>query len=1299
MEAGTILDSRFRIQARAGEGGMGIVYRAEELSTGKSVAIKVMHNGGEADRARFAREADVLSRLSYPTIVGCLGRGHLPSGEPWMAMDWIEGEDLATRLDKGPLHPHDALHIIRALAGALQAAHSLGIVHRDLKPANIILENGDPTRARLIDFGVARIRESHSFTEFGTVLGTPAYMAPEQIRGANEVDEKADLYALGVILFECVTGRTPFLSPTLLGVMTQALFEVAPRIRSINASLSPALETLVDSLLEKEPSRRLGPASVLLEALESPDLTHFDAAPAPASRPLGLTADEMIMVSVVFVSREGARPASINAETVMDRTEGQLIRAIERLATPFHGRVEGFRDGTVIVAFPARGSATDQAGMAARTALAIRDLGTGLPITLATGRANAHAESPYSAAAERAATLIKKADREISEILIDETTRGLLDTRFSVEQRLGTFYLLAEDAFGDAGRLLCGVPAPFVGREREIALLERLFDNVIQEPQSAAAIVVGEAGVGKSRLGREVLAMLTRLEPQTEIWVARAEAVRAGSAFEVLASLLRRQAGILEDEELDIRRQKLAKFVQQRMPASAAESTITFLGEIVETNTEDTAGNAELSAARHDPVLMRDRIRYAFEDLVDSVTEKHPLVLMLEDLHWGDMPSIKLLELIHHRLRLRPFFVLAFGRPELLEQFPNLFSEWAPSTIRLAGLSQRACQNLITRILGARVSTETIASMVARSAGHPLFLEELVRAVAESSSSGANALPETIVAMMQSRMAKLAPEARLVLRAASVFGEIFWADGVKALLGSVDSAPDVGRWLRFLQEREFVELKRTSRFASQQEYRFRHALVRESAYAMLTDVDAATGHLLAGTFLEENGESNAALLASHFDLARDATRAAPYHLRAGREALLGGDFQGVFLHADRIINASVEQRLMGEVLALKADARQWMGEFEQAGELAEQALERLDPGSDVWFGAAMTLAVVSARRIRTERLRNLCTTLIQWGAAHEWTDAYIEAAIRVGLQAHVIGQYSASQELIAPLTRLLENTSLRGPRIQALLELLQAARSAVGWRYDKTIYHSLEAARLFERLGDSRAAAGQRLDASFTLVDLGMLERAVEICKDLIVIADRLNIPRLKSISMGLLGSAYVALGQLDEARSILLEAKSLLDASGDARNGGSVRYKLGRCLRLQKEFDGALRFFDESEQILAALPRARAMCHANKSTLLIDMGRNQEALDQASKGMQLLAELGRIGTDEILVRYAYVESLKLNGRLTEAQKELTIAKERVDWMANQLTDAAARETFLTRVDENVRIIGMEIQVPSIEPD
>ncbi|HRI70582.1 MAG TPA: AAA family ATPase, partial [Polyangium sp.] len=644
--------------------------------------------------------------------------------------------------------------------------------------------------------------------------------------------------------------------------------------------------------------------------------------------------DELQFVSVVLVSRTTAQPVSVSAETITDRTEGQLIRAIERLAAPFHGRVEGLRDGTVIVAFPARGAATDQAAMAARTALAIRDLGTSLPLALATGRASTQIGSLYSDAAVRAATLSQFCALDHHAIPIDETTRGLLDMRFSVEQRQGVFFLLAEDALGDVGHLLCGRLAPFVGREREVALIEKIFDDVLEEPQNAAVIVVGEAGAGKSRLGREVVSVLSRMEPKTEIWVARGEAVRAGSSFGMLSSAVHRAAGIHDGEPMQVRHKKLAKFVQERVAPEQAPSLITFLGEMTETKATQAGEDDELRAARRDPVLMRDRIRFAFEDLVDAITEQHPLVLLLEDLHWGDMPSIKVLETIFPRLQRRPFFIMALGRPEMAESFPNLFSEWSPSTIRLGGLSRRACQALISRIVGTNATDDVVASIVERSAGHPLFLEELVRTVAEGASTPTNALPETVLAMVQSRMAKLPPEARRVLRAASVFGEDFWRGGVVALLGATETTHDVDHSLQILRDREFIETKRASRFPHQTEFRFRHALFREAAYAMLTDADRTTGHFLAANFLEQVGETNAPLLAKHFAEAKEPERAAPYFTRAAREALLGGDFDAVLQHGDWVVENSTESELVGEALGLKAEAAQWRGAYEQSGQLA-----------------------------------------------------------------------------------------------------------------------------------------------------------------------------------------------------------------------------------------------------------------------------------------------------------------------------------------------------------------------------
>jgi tetratricopeptide (TPR) repeat protein len=369
---------------------------------------------------------------------------------------------------------------------------------------------------------------------------------------------------------------------------------------------------------------------------------------------------------------------------------------------------------------------------------------------------------------------------------------------------------------------------------------------------------------------------------------------------------------------------------------------------------------------------------------------------------------------------------------------------------------------------------------------------------------------------------------------------------------------------------------------------------------------------------------------------------------------------------------------------------QWRGLYEDSGQLAESAIAELERGSAPWFASMTTLAMNSVRRIQLDKAREVCASLTAWGAQNEWTDAFVEAAIRTGLQAYIGGQYQNANELITLLGRLRADATRWEPRTQAFIEVLAASRATLAWHYDETIQHSLAAARLFEQVGDIRTAAGQRLDAAFTLVDTGQTEKAADICKNIIVAADRLAIPRLHSIAKAMLGAARLVEGRTDEALDILLDAKNRLDGLGDARNGGGVRYKIGRCYRLRKEFNLAEAVLDEGEKMLAELPRLRAMCHANKALLYVDMGRTAEALDHALKGMKLLAELGRIGTDEILVRYAYVECLRNNGRRDDAAKELALAKERVLWMADRLKDEAVQRAFLTNVDENRKVLAMQ---------
>ena len=232
------------------------------------MAFKLLH--GSAGGERFAREAELLSELNHPGIVRYVASGLTAEGEPYLAMEWLEGETLSARFERGMLTVDQALEVGRLIAEALAVAHRRGIVHRDLKPGNVLLVGGALGRLKLLDFGIARaatMREE--LTETGAMLGTPGYMAPEQAKAAQRVDARADVYALGVVLFRALTGCRPFEGETALEVMLQALMEPAPRLATLRADAPPALDDLVARMLSKEPDEGPTDGDAVTRALQA----------------------------------------------------------------------------------------------------------------------------------------------------------------------------------------------------------------------------------------------------------------------------------------------------------------------------------------------------------------------------------------------------------------------------------------------------------------------------------------------------------------------------------------------------------------------------------------------------------------------------------------------------------------------------------------------------------------------------------------------------------------------------------------------------------------------------------------------------------------------------------------------------------------------------------------------------------------------------------------------------------------------------------------------------------------------
>jgi hypothetical protein len=282
-----VLQGRYRLDAQLASGAMGVVYRGERLQLGRSVAVKFLHPWIATQKAfiqRFETEARAMSRLQHPNCVSVIDFG--VDGTPYLVMDFLTGQTLRGTLAAGALEPARALRIVRQLLAGLGYAHAQGIVHRDLKPENLILgdEPGLSDHLRILDFGLAKLRDGPAMTA-GLAVGTPSYMSPEQTGADGPIDARTDLYAVGVVLFELLTGRKPFQSENVgeLLLMQRELPPPLLRAAAPDAGLSAALEAVVGKALSKFADDRFQSAAAFSAALDA--TPEGGARPAPAAAP------------------------------------------------------------------------------------------------------------------------------------------------------------------------------------------------------------------------------------------------------------------------------------------------------------------------------------------------------------------------------------------------------------------------------------------------------------------------------------------------------------------------------------------------------------------------------------------------------------------------------------------------------------------------------------------------------------------------------------------------------------------------------------------------------------------------------------------------------------------------------------------------------------------------------------------------------------------------------------------------------------------------------------------------------
>ena len=995
----TVIAGRFELERFAGEGGMGAVYKAIDRETGDPVAVKLV----SMELPRFEREATLLSTLEDDAIVGYVAHGPLEDGRMYLAMEWLEGESLEERLIRGPLTIEESLALARRIAKALASGHTLGIVHRDVKPSNIILRHGRAEEAVLVDFGIARAElDTKALTRTGIAIGTPGFMAPEQARGEKDIDGRADVFSLGAVLYESLTGRGAFTGEHIVAVLAKVLLEPAPRVRALRRDVPVALDELIAAMLEKAPGAR---PHDIVRALDELDVEALQSSPR-----LSLGVSERRYATVLL-----ARPVAERTAVDVDATQGaEIVRAAS-----MHGVVMfGLANGSFVAMMPAESAASYAHRMlegAPQTVIAI-----------ATGRAIVAGQVPVGEAIDRAARLLSAHEHDAG-VWLDDATASIADAR---EQRV-------------LGRV-----SPFVGRDREMALLDATIAECNADSVLAVTLFLAPPGIGKSRLRREVVERLRRRD-DPPVWLGLAHPLMAGSPFAFLTDLLSRSA--------------------------RSRITSPFLAELVDLPLDDPDAPA-VRAARSNPKLFAEQVSESFIALVLATLAKGPLVLALEDLQWADGASLRVLEVLFERAKDLPLFVLALARPALDDAHPRLWAGHRVQRVSLEPLHRKPAERLARALVddGAEVG-----AIVQRAEGNALFLEELARVAA--AGGDVDELPPTLAAVAETRLLALEPTTRQVLRAGAIVGHHFWRGAVAELV-----AFPVDHELALLEEQEIIATAPSSRFANDRELVFRHGIVRDAAYAMLTVEDRRLGHALAAKWLADRVDEPA-LLAHHYERGGMLPEAAHQHALAAENAVNADDRSAMQLHIDHARRCGATGHLEGRLHLALLDAAVWHGENAAAVALGPATLALLDAGSPPWFVAAgATIAALG----KVERVADMLAIVAQVEATPSDSPKRAIACARAAIQVLYTGDPERALRLLDQASRGKGDPTVDGMLADAAFDFKFLAGRVL--RPDV----SLRARAKYIEQGDRRGAFTQASNAAMSLAIIGAWDEGLRVCDE-----------------------------------------------------------------------------------------------------------------------------------------------------------------------------------------------------------
>lgn len=907
----------YRILEELGRGGMGVVYRAEDTRLGRMVAMKFMADQLAADdlsQDRFLQEARAAAALSHPNIATLYGIED-DDGRRFITMEYVDGRTLSDIIARGALPIDRALDLAIQIARGLERAHETGIIHRDIKPANLrITSRGE---LKILDFGLAKLQGMADISQAGTTVGTAAYMSPEQVLG-EEVDLTSDLWSLGVVLYEMLSGRSPFSHQYVQALYYEILNGTAPSVSTLRPEVDPAVDGVLERLMAKEAAHRYPSASELIDDLVrirsgvvQPEMAARSnvkqpaAIPEPSPSGIRRTAErERRQITTLYfeMARHGELSLEMDPEDMEDLSDWFFDLCNKRIPQ-FGGHASRATGGGMHghfgfpVAHERDAEYAVQCGLAVlseaakgpREGIQVRaGIHTGLGIVQEMdGRIDfsgggADVAVRLAETADPGQLVVGNVTYRLVRGKYDVASQGLRDIRGFTEMQ-PVFAVAGEREVGATDTVESTVPAaPIVGREIELDLLQRQWRSA-RIGQGRAVLVTGEAGIGKSRLTD---AFLEDVRADPESWTVRliCTPLDQNTALHPLVEYL---GSVIRSNGDPVTPANVESYLQQSGIAQREDAAL-----VVEMLGMQVPGDWPRSSAS--PAARRHRLLQVLVQSIAMRAPDVPGVIVLEDQHWADPSTGEWLDLLVEELPALRVLLLVLTRPPSL---PAWLSRTHATEIALGKLSAEDLASISRQRAGSKpLPREIVRHIAARTDGVPLFAEELTSMILESGllrDAGdryeltgpipEHMIPTTLHGSLMARLDQQA-SARQVAQIGSVIGRQFQY----RLLKEVDEQADDPTLTSALTRLAEAELVTRRGFVPDASFEFRHGLIRDAAYESLLRNRRRELHLRVAESLAEGPfEASPAVIARHFAEAGLPARAIPFRIEAGRNAMQG----------------------------------------------------------------------------------------------------------------------------------------------------------------------------------------------------------------------------------------------------------------------------------------------------------------------------------------------------------------------------------------------------------------------------